>query len=138
MFIANVVAPFDDVTLKPIENKKRVTRIEHDAIGQITKIIQPHSTLINTDGAITQNEHDLNGNIIKTMDPLDNETISRYDNLNRKISETNAEGGETKYTYDSAGRMKSLTDPVGNTTSWSCFERGDCTKRRLAYSLLLL
>ncbi|MDR2642176.1 MAG: hypothetical protein LBC74_05225, partial [Planctomycetaceae bacterium] len=117
--IANIVAPFDAVTLKPIEVKKRITRIEHDAIGQITKIIQPHPTLKNTDGAITRNEHDLNGNIIKTIDPLGNETINRYDNLNRKISETNAEGGETKYTYDSACRMKSLTDPVGNITSWS-------------------
>ncbi|MDR2642467.1 MAG: hypothetical protein LBC74_06705 [Planctomycetaceae bacterium] len=57
--IANVVVPFDAVTLKPIENKKRVTRMEHDAIGRVTKIIQPHPTSINTDGAVTQNEYDL-------------------------------------------------------------------------------
>jgi YD repeat-containing protein len=117
--IANVVAPFDAVTLKPIENKKRVTRMEPDAIGRVTKIIQPHPTLKNKDGAITRNEHDLNGNIIKMIDPLGNETNYCYDNLNRKIFEINAEGGETKYTYDSVGRMKTLTDPVGNTMSWS-------------------
>ncbi|MDR2171337.1 MAG: hypothetical protein LBP59_14435, partial [Planctomycetaceae bacterium] len=56
---------------------------------------------------------------IQSYDTLGNETNYRYDNLGRKISETNAEGGITKFVYYQDGQMKSLTDPVGNKTSWT-------------------
>jgi YD repeat-containing protein len=57
-------------------------------------------------------------NITKIIDPIYNTINYSYDNLNRKISEINAEGGETKFTYDLVGRMTSLADPVGNKTTW--------------------
>ncbi|MDR2643753.1 MAG: hypothetical protein LBC74_13280, partial [Planctomycetaceae bacterium] len=92
--------------------------MEYDQLNQLIKIIQQHPEY-QIDGLTTYQEYDLLGNIIKITDPLDNKINYRYDNLNRKISETNAEGGETKFTYDLVGRMASLTDPVGNKTYWS-------------------
>jgi RHS repeat-associated protein len=115
--IANVVAPFDATTLKSIENKKRVTRFERDAIGRVTKIIQPHPTLINTDGAITRNEYDLNGNIIKTIDPLWNETNYRYeyDREGNRISKTSIKDGSiTKYTWDNRNRLIKVESQTGS------------------------
>jgi YD repeat-containing protein len=67
---------------------------------------------------IKDRQYDESGNLAKTIDPLGNETNYRYDNLGRKISETNAEGGVTKFAYWHDGQMYSLTDPVGNKTSW--------------------
>jgi YD repeat-containing protein len=70
------------------------------------------------DSSITYNQYNESGNLAKTIDPLGNETNYRYDNLGRKISETNAEGGVTKFVYWHDGQMQSLTDPVGNKTIW--------------------
>ncbi|MDR2168952.1 MAG: hypothetical protein LBP59_02305 [Planctomycetaceae bacterium] len=92
--------------------------MEYDQLGRITKIIQPHHSL-QADGPITYQQYDEAGNLIKTIAPLGNETNYRYDNLGRKISETNAEGSITKFVYYQDGQMKSLTDPVGNRTSWT-------------------
>ncbi|MDR0390499.1 MAG: hypothetical protein LBH59_01225, partial [Planctomycetaceae bacterium] len=115
--IAQIIVPFENDTLKPIESQKRITRMEYDQLNRVVKIIQPHDK-VQGDGSVTRQEYDILGNVIKTTDPLGNETNYRYDNLGRKISETNAEGGITKFTYYSDGQMESLTDPVGNTTSW--------------------
>ncbi|MDR1483980.1 MAG: hypothetical protein LBT09_04065, partial [Planctomycetaceae bacterium] len=68
--------------------------------------------------SITYNQYDESKNLAKTIDPLGNKTNYRYDNLGRKISETNAEGGVTKFAYWHDGQMQSLTDPVGNKTIW--------------------
>jgi YD repeat-containing protein len=81
--IAQIAVPFD-ANLKPLEQKKRVTRIEHDQLGRATKIIQP-SPLGQGDGPTTHYEYDLLGNIIKATDPLGNVTVSAHDNLGRKI-----------------------------------------------------
>jgi RHS repeat-associated protein len=93
--------------------------MEYDPLNRLVKIIQPNPQFPGDDGPITRQEYDLLGNVVKTIDPLGNATNYRYDNFNRKISETNAEGGVTTFTYHEDGQMKSLTDPVGNTTSWT-------------------
>jgi YD repeat-containing protein len=128
--IDKIIIPFEKDTLKPIEKMKRITRMEHDASGRTTKIIQPHSQTYG-EGPTTLHEFALSGNLIKKTDPLNNITIFSYDNLNRKISETNVEGGVTTFEYDSVGRMKSLTDPVSNTTSWSYNLLGRVSRERI-------
>jgi RHS repeat-associated protein len=128
--IAQILVPFEKDTLKPIEKKKRITRMEHDSIGRTTKIIQPNPQTYG-ECPTTLHEFALSGNLIKRTDPLNNSTTFSYDNLNRKISETNAEGGVTTFEYDSVGRMMSLTDPVGNTTSWSYNLLGKVSRERI-------
>jgi RHS repeat-associated protein len=89
-----------------------------------TMIAKRKSQLIERVDEIFLNDHtkyrqyDESGNLVKTIDPLGNETNYRYDNFGRKISETNAEGGVTKFAYWRDGQMQSLTDPVGNKTIW--------------------
>ncbi|MDR2344507.1 MAG: hypothetical protein LBE18_00420 [Planctomycetaceae bacterium] len=97
---------------------KRTMQFTYNVFGQLIKVIQYDNDLYEN-GITKRYEYDIAGNRTKIIDPLGNETIYRYDNLRRKISETNAEGGETKFTYYKDGQMKSLTDPVGNTTSWT-------------------
>jgi len=41
-----------------------------------------------------------------------------YDARGRVVRQINAEGGVTSFTYTDAGQLKTLTDPVGNTTSY--------------------
>jgi RHS repeat-associated protein len=93
--------------------------MEYDPLNRLVKIIQPNPQFLGDEGPITRQEYDLLGNVVKTIDPLGNATNYYYDNLNRKISDTNAEGGVTTFTYHEDGQMRSLTDPVGNTTSWT-------------------
>jgi YD repeat-containing protein len=128
--IAQIIVPFDK-NLKPIDQKKRITKIEYDQLGQATKIIQPHPTLQNTDGAEMRHEYGLLGNVIKTIDSLGGVTHFSHDNLGRKVSEKNAEGGVTKFTYDNVNRMRSLTDPINNTTSWSYNMLGRVSRERV-------
>jgi RHS repeat-associated protein len=116
--IMQVLVPLDRETLEPIESEKRITRAGYDELGRLTKVIQPNHKFP-IDGPTTYHEYDISGNLIRTTDPLGNKTNYSYDNLNRKISETNAEGGVTKFTYYNDGQMRSLIDPVGNQTSWS-------------------
>jgi RHS repeat-associated protein len=116
--IAQISVPFEKDTLKPIGAKKRITRMEYDQLNRLVKIIQPHPQFLG-DGPITRQEYDLLSNVVKITDPLGNMITYRYDNLKRKISETNSEGGITIFTYHEDGQMRSLTDPVGNTTSWT-------------------
>jgi YD repeat-containing protein len=42
-----------------------------------------------------------------------------FDSAGRVTSVTNANGGATTFTYDSSGNLTSLTDPDGNTTTWT-------------------
>lgn len=112
-----IVVPVDSKSLKEAGDR-RATRIEYDLLDRVVKIIQP-SPRGEDAGPIMRQEYDSVGNLIKTIDPLGNETRFAYDNLRRKNGEENAEGGVASFTYDSEGRMVSLTDPVGNTTSWT-------------------
>ncbi len=45
-------------------------------------------------------------------------TSSSYDSSGRLTSLTDANLGVTSFTYDAAGNLASLTDPVSNTTTW--------------------
>ena len=42
-----------------------------------------------------------------------------FDSAGRVTTVTDANGGVTSFTYDSSGNLTSLTDPDGNTTTWT-------------------
>jgi RHS repeat-associated protein len=91
----------------------------YDDLGRPTQ-----RTLPDPDGegeltaAVWDYAYDAAGNVTSETDPLGNVTSYVYDDLNRPISVTDPNSGETTFTYDAAGNRVSLTDPVANTTTW--------------------
>jgi RHS repeat-associated protein len=101
----------------------RKTTYEYDGAGRLVKV-----TLVNPGNSLeTEYQYDDAGNLRFIIDPADNQTERVYDELNR-LTDVYApdpdgpaspqERPRTQYAYDSASRLLSLTDPVGNATSW--------------------
>jgi RHS repeat-associated protein len=85
-------------------------------------------------GPVTQTNYDCNGNLVKTIDPLNHVTTYDYDNLNRLVTRTvpdpDGEAGEdyespvTEYSYNALGWLTGTTDPVGNQTIYQYDDMG--------------
>jgi RHS repeat-associated protein len=58
------------------------------------------------------------GNITAVTDPNNHRTTFAYDDLNRKISETDARNMTWKYEYVGRERIQKVTDAVGNTATY--------------------
>ena len=69
-------------------------------------------------GNPTTMTYDETGNVIKTVDRDENETLYQYDALGRTTSIT-TEDGTVSYTYDARGNQTSVTDARGNTAYYS-------------------
>ena len=66
---------------------------------------------------------DANGNLAESpLTEIENRksriTDFQYDNRNRLIQRTDAEGGVVRFRYDNEGNRLLLQDPVGNITTW--------------------
>jgi len=60
------------------------------------------------------------GDIALTIDPNGFAATASYDVRGRLTGQTAfSGGGTTTHAYDLASRLTSLTDPVGNVTSWT-------------------
>ncbi len=107
-----------------------VTRFEYDVLGQQTKVITPL-------GYETQYVYDENGNVIQTIDanaiadpinhPRNYQGVSEsrtYDELNRLITQLDAQLGETEYTYDFLGNVTAIVDPEGQATIFAYDDLG--------------
>ncbi|MEP1422578.1 MAG: hypothetical protein ABJK59_12480, partial [Erythrobacter sp.] len=108
----------------------RETLFEYDALNRMTKSsvvgvhngfydtsLQNPAWVANADNFETLYEYDANGNVVKTTDPMGNETHAYYDHLGRKIVQVDAEGYATKWEYDSEGNVLTETqfaDPINN------------------------
>lgn len=71
----------------------------------------------------TQSQYNAFDQVKTSIDALNRNTTSTFDNLGR-LKQTTApaisgQANLTTYTYDLAGNMKSLTDSVGETTTWT-------------------
>ncbi|MBN2579528.1 MAG: autotransporter-associated beta strand repeat-containing protein [Pirellulales bacterium] len=97
-----------------------VTTYEYDNLGRQIKVTQPDPDEPGSgeDPPYTETVYDVRGNIYQVKDALDHETTYEYNEWNRLITETDAEGGITRYIYDDLGRMTSLKDPTLNKTTW--------------------
>ena len=58
---------------------------------------------------MTKSEYDVDGRLVKTIDPLGHETRSSYDAAGQLVSETDSNGHITAHAYDAAGQKISLT-----------------------------
>jgi YD repeat-containing protein len=52
-------------------------------------------------------------------DSLTHESTATYDAMHRPLTQVDALLGETDYDYDVAGNLYTLTDPVGNVTTYT-------------------
>ncbi len=69
-------------------------------------------------GNVTKHVNDTTGDILQLSDPLGGTAIVTYDSSNRRTSVTDKLGNKTSYTYDPrSGLLSSITDALGNTTS---------------------
>ena len=69
-----------------------------------------------TEERITRMNYDDFGNLATLTDPLGRVTTYSYDELNRKTSETNAQGEITRFVYDSRDNLVRLEDPNNGFT----------------------
>jgi RHS repeat-associated protein len=71
------------------------------------------------------------GATVKVTDPLGRTSATTYDAVrgHRKVSETDAQGGVTHFTYDSGGYLHTVTDPNGHATVTGHDARGNTVSR---------
>jgi len=108
---------------------ERVTDREYDALGRLTKVIQP-AVAAGTPTTVMQ--YDAVGNLRLVYDPLQSQALSalsrteyEYDALDRRIVvrspapdiEQATVRPEIRTGYDPVGNVRTVTDPRGNITS---------------------
>ncbi|MEV6348071.1 LamG-like jellyroll fold domain-containing protein [Actinoplanes sp. NPDC051851] len=93
-----------------------ITVARYDGDGNLVENTSPALTVGGVKTGViatTRAEYDEVGQIAKTIDPLDNETVYEYDQLGRTSKITAPDTGVTKYGYDLLGNVISHTDPNG-------------------------
>ena len=97
---------------------------EYDEKGNQTKVIDIFGRVLRSRG------YDRSGNVISETDALGNATTFTYDSLNRVITQVDAQNGELSFSYDRKGNLSSVNDQRGNTTSYF-YDKRDLLIRRL-------
>jgi len=90
----------------------RVTKNIYDVQGRLIKTIDP-------DGNVVEFTHDIEGNEEIVTDKLGRISVYVYDDEGNVLSQTNPAGETTIRTYDERGRELTVTDPLGHTTTSS-------------------
>jgi RHS repeat-associated protein len=108
----------------------RVSTTTYDALGRATNQTRPDGStatlfdpilqerkVTTTDQAGRSNTTELDalGRVVKTIDARGFATLSTYDAVGNRISQTAPDGGITTWTYDNENRVTSMVDPRGNT-----------------------
>ncbi|MBL7197061.1 MAG: RHS repeat-associated core domain-containing protein, partial [Candidatus Omnitrophica bacterium] len=102
----NIYAITTVETINVNAQRKRITK---DAYGRIVTVEEFNGGEIYT----TTYEYDVLGNLIKTIDTLNNITTIKYDSLGRKIDMNCPSMGYWQYSYDDVGNLKTQTDNKG-------------------------
>ena len=92
-----------------------VTRLEVDAAGNRTRMIQAEGTAEEREWSFT---YSAEGDLLSQTDPDGLTTTYTYDAAGNRLSATDPLGNATTYAYDAAGNRVSVTDPAGHTTSF--------------------
>ncbi|XVU27708.1 polymorphic toxin-type HINT domain-containing protein [Actinoplanes sp. CA-054009] len=99
--------------IKSISATGGVTTYEYDGDGLLTAVTEARGNVAGADKEkfTTHFEYDASGNRTKLIDPLDQETIYRYDGANRMTSTTDANGNTTRYTFTEDDQSRSVIGP---------------------------
>jgi RHS repeat-associated protein len=103
---------------------------EYDLLNRRTKTIFPPAQA-GEPITFTETGYDELGRRIRETDPAGRTTQFAYDALGRLVSVTDALGQVTSYGYDEAGNRTSQTDANGHTTAFEYDRLGRETKRTL-------
>jgi RHS repeat-associated protein len=131
--VGRVVASINEIN--------QTTRYEYDVAGRRAKVIDAlgHETTFEYDaagnqkrikdalGRMTKFEYDAANRRIKTIFPDQTFTFTTYDQVGRKIAETDQAGKTTQYVYCSAcsGRLDNVIDAAGKETIYTYDEVGN-------------
>ncbi|NGO78156.1 DNRLRE domain-containing protein [Streptomyces sp. YC504] len=85
----------------------------YDSVGNITKVVDPrkHATA-DPDDYTTKYEFDRNHQVVRTIDALEWSTSATYDLDGLVVAETDADGNESRATYDERGDLVEYKAPV--------------------------
>ncbi|MFI9648067.1 DUF6531 domain-containing protein [Streptomyces sp. NPDC052040] len=99
---------------------KNAATYGHDTAGDLTSVTTPS-------GATATQAFDASGRLVSSTDPRGNASGAKasdyttgytYDDADRLLTVTDANGRTTKRSYDDAGNLTSLTDAAGKVTSY--------------------
>jgi RHS repeat-associated protein len=90
-----------------------ITTYTYTDDGLLASVTEPRGNVAGADRErfTAHFEYDLAGNQTRSIDALDNVTTTRYDALNRAVSETDANGHTTRHTYTDDGQTRTVTNP---------------------------
>lgn len=97
------------------------TRYTYDQLGRLTVVDEPGAT--DTERAITRRTYTRTGELLSVTGPTGARTEATYDDLDRQITSTvierypTARTLTTRYAFDDAGNVTSVTSPGGNVTT---------------------
>ena len=104
--------------VSPVENTLTIKLSDDDDNG---KLVIDAVRLVEV-GPVTQTDYDCNGNLVRTIDPLNHVTEYAYDDLNRRVAQIDSDpdgsgtagSPVTLYTYNAAGWLTSVAGPTEN------------------------
>jgi large repetitive protein len=119
---------FDDLNqvTSATDANGKITSYVYDQLGRVAKVTNPG-------GGSTTATYDLLGDQLSSTDPTGAVAQTTYDYLGRQVDSTQLVRQDsstriTKYTYDTAGRLKDATSPGGVKQSYLYNAAGETTK----------
>jgi RHS repeat-associated protein len=95
------------------------TSFSRDPVGRVVAVTDP-------DGLVISHTYDAAGQVVTTS--VDGqEWHASYDHAGRIVSIADPLGAETRFTYDALGRVLTATDALGHTTHYDWDADGRCT-----------
>jgi RHS repeat-associated protein len=134
-----------DVISRPIKETAPGNRVSTTIYQGLTTVItnplgQKNTRTVNVIGQLIKSVDNLNnaisyaydgfGNLIELRDPAGNTTTMQYDIRGHKTSMYDADTGQTTYTYNALGELVAQTDANGQTVQMVYDELGRITKRQ--------
>ena len=91
---------------------KNITRMEYNAIGDRTKVIDPKNNATNF-------AYDVLSRLTQVTNALNGVTAYGYDNNGNRTSVTDAKNNTTLYEYNEVNQVKRITDPLNKATTFA-------------------
>jgi RHS repeat-associated protein len=104
-----------------VRNKKgQITRMEHDARGNLTRTTDPA-------GNAWSFAYDANDNLMSSTTPLGETTRYMYNERSKLSKITSPTGKDSIFNYDAKGQVVAMTDPNGHKSSFEYDRFGNLT-----------